>query len=616
MNKLKVRNINIENFRSVKNLSIDFNENLNVFVGINGSGKTTILDTLSISLSWLVNRILRQNTSGSHISETDIRNNTLFSSIELVLLSKGIHYNWRLIKSARGTNIPEKSSLNEVSELASVYKDQLENKNELPVIVYYPVNRVVEKASPEIFGKESLYILDVYENALGGKRNYQSFFEWFRIQDDILNEKSMSRSKWIKQKKSWIRNRVRKLLKIMTESLNESDKEFEYLLKRFEKDEMIYEEPSFLFHELSRLIDMVGMRSESHFKYEKIFRDLEFMFHKMGRLSSEFRDDLIGEGGRYEEMIVRLIKDFKYIFREEELDHNIIIFFWEAFIFANLISLWWLSEKSQRSLEQVLRKYKPEIKPPFLYKKGIVEELIPVIKRIIRNEIQQKNSAYRSEGQELKTVKQAIEQFLPEYSSLRVKRIPRPHILINKGNETFNLNQLSDGEKNLITLVGDIARRLAIANPYAKSPLKGEGIIIIDEIDLHLHPSWQRIIVPQLLNVFPNCQFFISTHSPQVLNHIKPENIFLLNNKNNELSYSKAVESYGKNTDRILEDLLGVDARPTELKKRLHEVFKLIQNMELTKAKDLVEVLYNSIGEDPELVKARVLIKRKEAIGK
>ena len=498
-------------------------------------------------------------------------------------------------------------------------KKSLTHDSKLPVIAYYPISRVVDRTNLEIKGKENLDILDAYDNALGGKRNYQSFFEWFRLQDDIVNEEAMSRSKWMRQNQNWIKRRVKKLLDLMkgTSSVNESEsekQEYKYLIKRFEKDEMIYEEPRFLFRELSSLIEMAGMHSTAHFKYEKVFHELEYMFHKMGMISREYKDDLIEEGGRYEEIIDRIIQDFRYVLQEKKIDENIVQFIWEAFTLANILSLWWMSDKAKRDLERELKRYLADLRQIDTNWKSLSEELITSLKQLIRREIQQKKNAYKSEGQELKTVTKAIEQFVPEYSSLRVTRVPRPRMLINKGRETFNIDQLSDGEKNLITLVGDIARRLAIANPNSRVPLEGEGIVLIDEIDLHLHPSWQRLMIPQLTKVFPNCQFIITTHSPQVLSHVKPESLFLLKNENNELSYSKAVESYGMNTDRILEDLLGVDARPSYGKKQLHKLYKLIQEGEIEKAKTIIED-FEPKG-DPELVKARVLIKRKEIIGK
>jgi len=166
-------------------------------------------------------------------------------------------------------------------------------------------------------------------------------------------------------------------------------------------------------------------------------------------------------------------------------------------------------------------------------------------------------------------------------------------------------------------MIGDIARRLSMANPRMDNPLEGDGIVLIDEIDLHLHPLWQRVIVAKLTEVFPNCQFIVSTHSPQVLSHVKAEHIFLLQPQENDISIIKPTESYGKSTDRQLEDILGVESRPLEIKEELHQLYKLIQEQKLEDAKQLMAKLENKIeGREPELVKADVLIKRKEILGK
>jgi predicted ATP-binding protein involved in virulence len=126
------------------------------------------------------------------------------------------------------------------------------------------------------------------------------------------------------------------------------------------------------------------------------------------------------------------------------------------------------------------------------------------------------------------------------------------------------------------------------------------------------HPSWQRAIVPNLMKIFSNCQFIMTTHSPQIISHVKPESIFILR----ENSISHPAESYGKNTDRILEDLMDTDARPPKEKQRLHELFVLIQANKLVQAKELMAELQTEIGMDAELVKAKVLLKRMEIIGK
>lgn len=72
----------------------------------------------------------------------------------------------------------------------------------------------------------------------------------------------------------------------------------------------------------------------------------------------------------------------------------------------------------------------------------------------------------------------------------------------------------------MLALTGDLVRRLAIANPALSNPLKGAAIVLIDEIDLHLHPQWQRAVIPRLEKTFPHCQFIVSTHSPQVISEV------------------------------------------------------------------------------------------------
>ena len=125
----------------------------------------------------------------------------------------------------------------------------------------------------------------------------------------------------------------------------------------------------------------------------------------------------------------------------------------------------------------------------------------------------------------LEIVRKALETFLEgfpntQFSDLHIvrRRLGKPLLVIKKNGENFKLDQLSAGEKTLLMIVVDIARRLAILNPSIINPSelleKGTGIILIDEIDLHLHPQWQRIVIPSFRKTFPNCQFIVTTHSP------------------------------------------------------------------------------------------------------
>ncbi len=231
------------------------------------------------------------------------------------------------------------------------------------------------------------------------------------------------------------------------------------------------------------------------------------------------------------------------------------------------------------------------------------------------------NALSKPEGRQfpdpqLECVRMAFKQLLPEFGQVAVRRKPLGMTVAKNGRE-LRVDQLSDGEKCLMAMAGDLARRLAIANPNAENALEGKGIVLIDEIDLHLHPARQRKVITDLPKTFPNCQFLVSTHSPQIVSHIAPENVFLLyQTPDGIINYEKANESYGKNTDRILEDLMKVDARPANVKKDIAELFESIKQGKVNQAKMMIASLNGQIGDDPELTGAGVLIRRKELIGK
>ncbi|MFZ4667295.1 MAG: AAA family ATPase [Prochlorotrichaceae cyanobacterium] len=235
------------------------------------------------------------------------------------------------------------------------------------------------------------------------------------------------------------------------------------------------------------------------------------------------------------------------------------------------------------------------------------------IKEDLENEIRA-NGKIDYKDPSLNAVRQSIYSFVPEFSNLRARRSPL-RIVICKNEEELDVQMLSDGEKCLLAMVGDIARRLVIANPGLSNPLEGSGIVLIDEIELHLHPGWQRKVIPGLIHTFPNCQFFITTHSPQVLSHIEPESIYILEKKVNKISVSHPTSSLGKNSDRILEDIMGVPARPQEYKDHLQELYRLIEENQLELARQKILALQVKMGiDEPEFVKAGVLIRRKEIL--
>ncbi|HCD6084171.1 TPA: AAA family ATPase, partial [Enterobacter asburiae] len=136
--------------------------------------------------------------------------------------------------------------------------------------------------------------------------------------------------------------------------------------------------------------------------------------------------------------------------------------------------------------------------------------------------------------------------------------------LLDKKGITISATDLSQGEKALFSLVSDISRRLILLNPgKGIDALKGHGVVIIDEIDLHLHPKWQQEIIGQLQDTFPNIQFIITTHSPQVLSTAPSHCIKILrNDENGLLKIDEAEFSLGSESDMILEDIFLVKSRP------------------------------------------------------
>ena len=207
---------------------------------------------------------------------------------------------------------------------------------------------------------------------------------------------------------------------------------------------------------------------------------------------------------------------------------------------------------------------------------------------------------------QLKLVRKAIISILPDYTDLKVKR-SRMQIVLKKQDHELVLNQLSDGEKNLLVMVADIARRLAIANPDpTKNALEGEGIILIDEIELHLHPQWQRDIIPRLTSTFPNCQFIVTTHSPQVLSNVKKENVFIVEDFQ---VYPADAYTFGRDSNSILSELMGVTERPVEIQNKLTECLYKIDDGQIEEAKILLHELSDLLGHnDSEIVKANTLI--------
>lgn len=415
---MKIQSLKIAGFRGILELELEFPGQVNVLVGVNGVGKSAILDCTAILLSRLIGRIRSSTGTGRFFAESDINNSVRWTRNEIEISFQGKPLKWLVSKTRRGQKKQMITNLSELRTRVELLRSELEEDEavSLPLAVYYPVNRAVLDIPLRIRKRHQFDRLAAYDQGLSGEwSSFRIFFEWFREREDLENERRLDKTR--------------------------------------------------------------------------------------------FRDP------------------------------------------------------------------------------------------------------------QLQAVRSATERFLPGFIGLRIRRAPL-RMVVKKNREELIVNQLSDGEKCTLAMVGDLARRLAIANPYMNDPLEGEAIVLIDEIDLHLHPAWQRHIVPALKETFPNCQFLLSTHSPQILSHLDRNSIWLLERNRSSISAKRPEDAYGQEAGRILEDLMDVPARPQEVKDRLTKLFLAIEQGRLKKAKRLVDDIRSEIGVDPDLVKANVLIHRKEMLGK
>ncbi|MGL5253661.1 MAG: AAA family ATPase [Brevinema sp.] len=222
----------------------------------------------------------------------------------------------------------------------------------------------------------------------------------------------------------------------------------------------------------------------------------------------------------------------------------------------------------------------------------------------IENQIVREKKDWNYKNKKLAVVRKAIEDFTG-FTELKIKRRPLKMELIKDGH-CFNINLLSQGELSYLALVADIAQRLSILNETMDNPLEGKGIVLIDEVELHLHPKWQAEILPKLSSTFPNCQFIITTHSPMVIANLKKENVIILDNEHEMPS-----EIYGKTTDDILTQVMGLNSsRPKKVQDVLDRIYSNISLEDIDLLEQDYKILEGYLVDDSELTGIRAIISR------
>ncbi len=205
----------------------------------------------------------------------------------------------------------------------------------------------------------------------------------------------------------------------------------------------------------------------------------------------------------------------------------------------------------------------------------------------------------------LKVLEDTVQVFLEGYGGLRIDEGER-ELLIDRGDSTVAVMHMSDGERGTLALVLDLTRRLVQANPEMDNPvMQAEAVVLIDEIDLHLHPSWQRAIVHKLTTTFPRCQFIATTHSPQVIGEVKHDHIHIMTE---EQVYSPT-HSFGVDSSRVLNEIMDAPARTINTQELLTRVSREIDGGRYTEAQELLHEIIEVLGEtDPEVIRVQTLL--------
>jgi predicted ATP-binding protein involved in virulence len=166
---------------------------------------------------------------------------------------------------------------------------------------------------------------------------------------------------------------------------------------------------------------------------------------------------------------------------------------------------------------------------------------------------------------------------------------------------------LSHGQQIMLTLVGDLAKRAAVLNPHLGHAASRDtpGVVTIDELDLHLHPNWQRRVIHDLKSTFPSLQFIATTHSPQLVGEAQPDEIWLLDDDET----TTPPRSFGIDSSRVLEEVMGAKSRNNSVEDLLTRLFRSIDKEDFYDARRILGEVEGKLGpDDPEVTRARALM--------
>lgn len=200
----------------------------------------------------------------------------------------------------------------------------------------------------------------------------------------------------------------------------------------------------------------------------------------------------------------------------------------------------------------------------------------------------------------------------------------RKQIALSIHHEAQPFDNLSAGQKMMVALVADIAIKAVTQNTFLVPNGNSEkdsagmqrvlqetpGVVLIDEIDVHLHPRWQRMVAENLKNTFPAIQFVCTSHSPQVIGELSPEEIRLMD------TLQPPNQSFGMDSNWILQVLMGAEEQDIAVKSQLSTLFRLISERQLEEAERNIQELRSKIGNSQSIQRAASTIERVKILGR
>ena len=223
------------------------------------------------------------------------------------------------------------------------------------------------------------------------------------------------------------------------------------------------------------------------------------------------------------------------------------------------------------------------------------------------------NSSYRDP--QLEAVRSLITK-IDGFSGISFEgaSIPRGLHLVKNDETAVHVSRLSSGERSYVILLADLARRLQVFAPYM--PLEEiPAIVLIDEVELNLHPGWQSEILDTLSSVFQKCQFIVTTHSPQVLSGVRNRHVRILDvDSSGRTKATPPLYTRGRSSNYLLEGVLGAARQYPPVRNLINEFNRAIDRGDHTTAQEMLVRIEDETDTAAPTPDTQVMIKRLESL--